>query len=1262
MKKVLVGVLMVILTLCTLVGCTIKPVNPGGNSGSTNGDLDQAKAALNTMYYGETTTIVGDFERISQVNVKGTIYPITWTTDATEGVVINEVNEKGMVVIGITQSKEHDINFNLIATITDEESGESVSVTYSFTIARWKENTFAEYLAAAAGDPVVVKGIVSGIMSTQLGDSYNGIYFDDGIGGYYAYDCEDPIEKGVEVGMEIRVSGLKDIYSGTHEIKDGVVEILNSEKKELAPVDFTELYANAEDIKAAALVEPQALLVTIKGVTIGGQDTSNGYYYFSLGGLESYVRISGSMCPLNAADTAAFKEFHSEHFGYTADVTGVICVFSGAFYLTPVTADAFTNVQLPDLDDAAAVAFVKENLSIPAKVTDATAIEVPAADKTYSKVQLAWSLDNEYAFASITDEVLNITLPEEATTITLNVTLTAGEVTDTASFEILVSANRIDWRSATFAVELANTLDAASKEMTEDYYYFFGQVADVPTETYCNFNLSDGTNSILVYGLYAPNGEDRYGTKREIAEIPFTQGDYVFLRAKVQNYNGTLELAQAQLISVGLDAAKAIELCGQLDGANKEISAEEYYIFGQVIDVPTADYCNFNFSDGTNNIVVYGLYAKNETDRYGTKRQIAEIPFTQGDWVLLKGKLQNYNGKLEVVNASLQSIGYSATSAATMAAALDGDARETSENAYYFYGTVGEIYNTGYCNFYLTDATTSNVVVYGVYAPNGEDRYGSKREIAEIPFKQGDSIILYAKVQNYNGTLELVSAVLVSYIPAKGGVEPPVEIQEPDVIENVTVTDLIAVESDKEMKQAYTVTGTVSAWRYDNSTDGGEYGNFYLSDGTNQILVYGATVTESALVWNATAGTYSFSNPKDYLTNATTSAIAIGDTVTLKVVRSSFNGTPQLNAIVVSVGGGNQGGEQPPVVEPPVENEEPAVIENVTVAQLNAVSADLEMKQTYTVTGTVKAWNKASASEYGDFILSDASGEILVYGATSTASALVWNATSGTYSFSNPKDFLKNDATKNIKIGDVVTLKVVRTHYNSTLELYAIVISVAEHTCDANTVLEAVEATCTEAGYTAGTACSVCGAVQSGHEVVEATGHNYVNGACTACGAQEDAVGETVVLTFPAASQDKANAYNKDWTATVGENKWAFTGFNNYDNGWDHIRAGWKTEATTPTITTTTAIVGTVTSIKLTLTMVDMNQVTSAKLLVSATADFANATEYDLGTLTTGVNTITISEGIANGYYKLVFECTKATSSQGNGKALRISQIEYVVG
>ena len=173
------------------------------------------------------------------------------------------------------------------------------------------------------------------------------------------------------------------------------------------------------------------------------------------------------------------------------------------------------------------------------------------------------------------------------------------------------------------------------------------------------------------------------------------------------------------------------------------------------------------------------------------------------------------------------------------------------------------------------------------------------------------------------------------------------------------------------------------------------------------------------------------------------------------------------------------------------------------------------MTEVYTITATVTGWyNPTTApTKYGNFYIKDATGEILVYGATSTESALV--LADGKYKYTNKQDFLTNDVTKNIKIGDVVTLKVVRTNHNGTAQLNAIVVSVTAHTCDANTVLEAVEAGCETVGYTAGTACSVCGAVQSGHEEVEATGHNYVNGVCTGCGALEPTGNETTAtITF----------------------------------------------------------------------------------------------------------------------------------------------------
>ncbi|MCD7769529.1 MAG: right-handed parallel beta-helix repeat-containing protein [Oscillospiraceae bacterium] len=52
-------------------------------------------------------------------------------------------------------------------------------------------------------------------------------------------------------------------------------------------------------------------------------------------------------------------------------------------------------------------------------------------------------------------------------------------------------------------------------------------------------------------------------------------------------------------------------------------------------------------------------------------------------------------------------------------------------------------------------------------------------------------------------------------------------------------------------------------------------------------------------------------------------------------------------------------------------------------------------------------------------------------------------------------------------------------------------------------VVGAVDATCTEDGYTGDTVCDDCGAILATGEVIPATGHNYVDGVCTMCGAED---------------------------------------------------------------------------------------------------------------------------------------------------------------
>jgi hypothetical protein len=76
------------------------------------------------------------------------------------------------------------------------------------------------------------------------------------------------------------------------------------------------------------------------------------------------MRISGSTCPLNAADTDTFKAQWAAHRGYTADITGVVSIYSGNFYLQPCDANAVVYKSLPQLSEAEKVAYEKDNLEL----------------------------------------------------------------------------------------------------------------------------------------------------------------------------------------------------------------------------------------------------------------------------------------------------------------------------------------------------------------------------------------------------------------------------------------------------------------------------------------------------------------------------------------------------------------------------------------------------------------------------------------------------------------------------------------------------------------------------------------------------------------------------------------------------------------------------------------------------------------------------------------------------------------------------------
>ena len=448
--KILVFVLLVALCLSCFAACNKTPK-----------ELVDARDYLYNQYKefdGKATP--ADFNRVGAVMINGTKYPIEWTVEVkTEGQsesVKVVKNEDGTVTVDVDEKAAVEISYDLTATISNAK-GKTITVTFHHTVPQFKELTYAEYYATEAGKTVVVKGVITAIISKERGNTVNGFYMQDQDGGYYVYGMvsgQTPESLGLKVGMTVRAAGEKDIYNGTHEIKDAGVEILDETITAVTPADYTEIFTKAAKLSDEALTAKQSTVVTLKGVTVkenGGSDGS--YYYFELAGKKSYVRISSSACPLTKDEITAFKAGFESSFGKVGNVAGIISLYDGSFYLTPISGTPFTDLSLPVLSDADAVAFEKDALTFMSLIGYDGSYDLAFQGSAYTDVAISWALDKEYAGVSIADNKLVVELQEEAQTIKLVATIKRGEATDTKEFEVAIDA-------ATTQEYLAKMVDA----------------------------------------------------------------------------------------------------------------------------------------------------------------------------------------------------------------------------------------------------------------------------------------------------------------------------------------------------------------------------------------------------------------------------------------------------------------------------------------------------------------------------------------------------------------------------------------------------------------------------------------------------------------------------------------------------------------------------------------------------------------------------------------------------------------------------------
>ena len=222
----------------------------------------------------------------------------------------------------------------------------------------------------------------------------------------------------------------------------------------------------------------------------------------------------------------------------------------------------------------------------------------------------------------------------------------------------------------------------------------------------------------------------------------------------------------------------------------------------------------------------------------------------------------------------------------------------STTDKYYIKGIVSEIteLSTSYGNATFKITVDGKTILVFRAKNEGNQNFTSTDDLYV-----GDEVVIYGNITNYNGTLEITNC----YVVSNNKVARPEPIEEPEVVDK-TLQEIIDMDDATNKEASYKITVIVLGWgksltSYDTTAN--KYGNMIVSDleGLNKIVVFGATATISALVWDSTNGKYTYTNKQDFLTNAITKSINIGDTLELVVIRDSYNGNTQLNAIVTKV-------------------------------------------------------------------------------------------------------------------------------------------------------------------------------------------------------------------------------------------------------------------------------------------------------------------------------------------------------------------------
>ena len=195
----------------------------------------------------------------------------------------------------------------------------------------------------------------------------------------------------------------------------------------------------------------------------------------------------------------------------------------------------------------------------------------------------------------------------------------------------------------------------AAAESSTQPYKLTGVIGGSINSTYGNFDLTDESGTVYVYGLTATNLGYGATNDQSYASIGLKAGDKVTLIGFRGSYNGKVEVMYPYYVSHEAGSGSGEEVKEPVTAtvadfiAAAESSTQPYQLTGVIGGSINTTYGNFDLTDETGTVYVYGLTATNLGYGATNDKSYASLGLNAGDKVTLIGFRGSYNGKVEVM-------------------------------------------------------------------------------------------------------------------------------------------------------------------------------------------------------------------------------------------------------------------------------------------------------------------------------------------------------------------------------------------------------------------------------------------------------------------------------------------------------------------------------------------------------------------------------------------------------------------------------------